>query len=251
VLDSAPEMSEPPVVLPPAVLPVQRVGAALEVLLCSGFPTQVVISAVLIAFGMRPQTADGKFNAPFIFVLTLADTVLLVGLIVIFFRVHRQSLREQLFGGGRLGRELLHGLTLIPISFIVVVVVLSLVQLIVPSMRNVPHNPLAELAKTPGQAILFAFVVMIAGGVREEIQRGFILRRFEEYLGGGVVGLIVFSALFGLGHVEQGRDVALATAVLGAFWGSVFLRRRSVAGPMVGHAGFNLLQVVKFLVAGG
>ena len=65
---------------------------------------------------------------------------------------------------------------------------------------------------------------MIAGGVREEIQRGFVLRRFEQYLGGGAVGLVVFSALFGLGHLEQGRDVALATAILGAFWGAVFLR---------------------------
>ena len=60
---------------------------------------------------------------------------------------------------------------------------------------------------------------MIAGGVREEIQRGFVLRRFEQYLGGGAIGLVVFSVLFGLGHLEQGRDVALATAVLGAFWG--------------------------------
>jgi membrane protease YdiL (CAAX protease family) len=250
VLDPAPEMPEPPVVLPPAVLPVQRVGAALEVLLCSGFPTQLIISAVLFGVGLRPETADGKFNAPFIFALTLADTVLLVGLILFFFRSHGQSLRAQLFRGGTSGRELLFGVALIPISFLVVVFVLMLVQLIVPSLRNVPHNPLADLAKTPGQAALFALVVMIAGGVREEIQRGFILRRFEQYLGGGALGLVVFSALFGLGHLEQGRDVAIATAVLGAFWGSVFLRRRSVAGPMVGHAGFNLLQVAKFLVAG-
>jgi len=225
-------------------------GATLEVLLCSGFPTQLMISAVLIGFGMRPQTPDGKFNAPFIFALTLADTVLLVGLVLLFFRAHRESLREQLFGAVPIRRELLYGIFLIPVSFVVVVFVLMLVQLVVPSLRNVPLNPLAELAKTPGQAVLFALVVMIAGGVREEIQRGFILRRFEQYLGGGVVGLIVFSSLFGLGHLEQGRDVALATAVLGAFWGSVFLRRRSIAGPMVGHAGFNLLQVAKFLIAG-
>ena len=96
--------------------------------------------------------------------------------------------------------------------------------------------------------MIFAFVVMIAGGVREEIQRGFVLRRFEQYLGGGAVGLVVFSALFGLGHLEQGRDVALATAILGAFWGAIFLRRRSIVGPMVGHAGFNLAQVAKFLI---
>jgi len=114
----------------------------------------------------------------------------------------------------------------------------------------VPHNPLQDLADTRLDAILLAFTVMIAGGIREEIQRGFVLRRFEQYLGGGTVGIIVFSVLFGLGHIEQGYDVSVATAVLGAFWGVIYLRRRSVIGPMIGHAGFNLAQVLKLIAVG-
>lgn len=251
MLEQAPDFIEPPVAQPPAVLPIERAAAALEVVLCSGFPTQIVIITILATLGMQPRLEDGRFSAPFVFALTLLDTVLLVGLIWFFFRAHRESIREQLFGGRRLAREVLFGIALIPASFAVIVVVLLAVQAIAPSLRNVPHNPLAELAKTRSDALIFAFVVMIAGGVREEIQRGFILRRFEQFLGGGLAGLSIFSVLFGLGHLEQGRDVALATAVLGAFWGAVFLRRRSVAGPMVGHAGFNLLQVAKFLVYGG
>ena len=94
------------------------------------------------------------------------------------------------------------------------------------------------------------FVVMIAGGLREEIQRGFVLHRFEQYLGGGAAGLVVFSTIFGLGHLEQGYDVAVATAILGAFWGAIYLARRSILAPMVGHAGFNLAQVAKFLTLG-
>ena len=241
---------EPPAVQPPVVLPIERAAAALEVILCSGFPTQIVIITVLATFGMQPRLEDGRFNAPFVFALTLLDTLLLVGLVCFFFRAHRESIREQLFGARRLGRELLFGVVLIPASFAVVVLVLLVVQAAAPSLRNVPHNPLAELAKTRTDALIFAFVVMIAGGVREEIQRGFILRRFEQFLGGGVTGLTIFSCLFGLGHLEQGRDVAIATAVLGAFWGAIFLHRRSVAAPMVGHAGFNLLQVVKFITYG-
>jgi membrane protease YdiL (CAAX protease family) len=243
-------MMEPPAVQPPVVLPIERAAAALEVVLCSGFPTQIVIVTVLATFGMQPRLADGRFNAPFVFALTLLDTALLVGLVCFFFRAHRESIREQLFGARRIGRELLLGLALIPASFGVIILVLLLVQLFAPSLRNVPQNPLAELARTRGDALLFAFVVMIAGGIREEVQRGFILRRFEQFLGGGMAGLVIFSCLFGLGHLEQGRDVAIATAVLGAFWGLIFLRRRSIAGPMVGHAGFNLLQVAKFMVLG-
>lgn len=247
-MEPAAPISEPSPTAP--VLPIERAAAALEVILCSGFPTQIVIITILATLGMQPRLADGSFSATFIFTLTLLDTVLLVGLVLFFFRAHRESVREQLFGHRRPMREVLFGIALIPASFVVVITVLMLVQLVVPSLRNVPHNPLAELVKSRSDAVIFAFVVMLAGGVREEIQRGFVLRRFEQYLGGGTTGLIVFSALFGLGHLEQGRDVALATAVLGAFWGAIFLRRRSIAGPMVGHAGFNLAQVIKFVTLG-
>jgi len=195
---------------------------------------------------MRPRTAAGELSAPFIYALTLIDTALVVSLIWVFFRARGESLRSALFGAQPQAREAAIGLALIPASFFVVVFVLLVLQLVAPGLRNVPHNPLADLAKTRLQTAIFAFVVMVAGGVREEIQRGFVLRRFEQYLGGGAVGLVVFSIMFGLGHLEQGHDVAIATGILGAFWGAIFLARRSVLGPMIGHAGFNLTQIAKF-----
>jgi membrane protease YdiL (CAAX protease family) len=249
-VEEAAPIGEPPIGAAPRILPIERAAAALEVILCSGFPTQLVVIVLLASVGMRPRLDNGGFNPPFLFALTLLDTVLVVSLVVFFLRTHRESLREELFAAHPTGRELLVGLGLIPASLFLVIMVLLLVQLAAPWLRNVPHNPLADLAKTRLDAVIFAFVVMIAGGVREEIQRGFVLRRFERYLGGGFAGLLVFSGLFGLGHLDQGRDVALATAVLGAFWGAIFLVRRSIAGPMVGHAGFNLLQVFKFLTWG-
>ncbi len=238
----------PPVALPPAVTVTDRIAAAFEVLLCSGFPTQIVVVALLAAGGMRPRTAAGELSAPFVFALTLLDTVLVVALIVVFFRARGESLRDELFAARRPWREAAVGLALVPASFLLVVFVLVLLQLAAPSLRNVPHNPLADLAKTRLQAAMFAFVVTIAGGVREEIQRGFVLRRFEQFLGGGAAGLAVFSVMFGLGHIEQGHDVAIATGILGAFWGAVFLTRRSILGPMIGHAGFDLTQIAKFLL---
>jgi len=88
------------------------------------------------------------------------------------------------------------------------------------------------------------------GYVREEIQRAFLLHRFEEWLGGRAVGVIVTSAAFGAGHGLQGVDAGVATGLLGAFWGVIYLRRRSAVAPMVSHAGFDLLQIVQFLIAG-
>jgi membrane protease YdiL (CAAX protease family) len=224
-----------------------RAAAAFEVLLCSGFPTQLVVIALLGAAGMHPRTAAGGLSPRFIFALTLLDTLLVVSLVALFFRASGETLREQLFASPVPRREVLLGIALIPASFALVVLVLLVVQAVAPSLHNVPHNPMADLVRTRLQAMAFAFVVTVAGGVREEIQRGFVLRRFEQYLGGGGVGLFVFSILFGLGHLEQGRDVALATAILGAFWGAIFLQRRSILAPMIGHAGFDLAQIANFL----
>jgi membrane protease YdiL (CAAX protease family) len=235
--------------LRPRILAVERVAAAFEVILCSGFPTQFIIVSVLTTFGMRARLANGSLSPHFVFALTLIDTLLLVGFVCFFLRAHRESIRGTLFGW-RPARDVVVGLLLIPASFLVVLAVLLIVQIVAPSLHNVPHNPLQDLADTRLDAILLAFTVMIAGGIREEIQRGFVLRRFEQYLGGGTVGIIVFSVLFGLGHIEQGYDVSVATAVLGAFWGVIYLRRRSVIGPMIGHAGFNLAQVLKLITVG-
>ena len=87
----------------------------------------------------------------------------------------------------------------------------------------------------------------MAGGVREEIQRAFILHRFDVWLGGGTVGLVVGSIAFGAGHIVQGYDAAIATGLLGVFWGVVYLRRRSVIAPIVSHSGFNLLELLQYL----
>ena len=43
---------------------------------------------------------------------------------------------------------------------------------------------------------------------------------------------------------------AMATALLGAFWGVIYLRRRCCVAPMVSHSGFDLVQIAQFLAVG-
>ena len=68
---------------------------------------------------MKVRLAGGQLSPPFVFALTLLDTLLLVGLILFFMRAHREPVREQLFGTRRKGPEMLLGLLLIPASFLV------------------------------------------------------------------------------------------------------------------------------------
>jgi membrane protease YdiL (CAAX protease family) len=128
--------------------------------------------------------------------------------------------------------------------------VLLSIQRWAPSLRTVVNNPLQELLRSPRDAWMFAVVVVAAGGVREEIQRAFLLHRFSVWLGGPIVGVAVTSVAFGAGHLMQGIDATIATGLLGAFWGVIYLRRRSCVAPMVSHSGFDLVQIAQFLAVG-
>ena len=239
--------SEPEVTTIRAIQPMDRVAALVEVLLCSGFPTQIVLIGLMASAGMDLETADGRLSPPFIFTLSLVDTVLVVGLVVFFLLAHRESPRDVLLGRRPVLREVLVGVALVPGVFFLLVLVLMVVLSVAPQLHNVPRNPLEDMLQTRGNAAIFAVVVTIAGGVREEIQRAFIIHRFDTFLGGGLLGLVLYSAAFGLGHVHQVYDAAIATGALGAAWGLTYIARRSVVAPMVSHAAFNLAQLAKYV----
>ena len=225
----------------------ERLAAIFEIILCSGFPTQLLLIGVLRGFGMTMLLPEGGFNPTFLFTVSMLDALLVIGLVWLLLRAHRESARDVLLGRVRLLKEALVGLALIPLVFFVVVLILGMILVFAPQLHNVPRNPLEDMLRTNADAAIFAVVVMFAGGVREEVQRGFIVHRFGQYLGGGLFGVLFYSVLFGLGHFEQGYDATLATAALGAIWGLVYLRRGSIVAPVISHAGFNLAQVVKFL----
>jgi membrane protease YdiL (CAAX protease family) len=209
-----------------------------------------VIGQALGLAGLHARTSGGQLNIAFVAALELVDTVALVGLIVLLLRAHGERPRRVLFGDRPLGSEVLAGVPLALVSLVIAVAVLATIQLVVPSLHTVQHNPLEDLLHSRRNLAIFAAVVVVAGGVREEIQRAFLLHRFEQSLGGGGVGILVVSVAFGSGHLLQGVDAAVATGVLGAVWGVMYLRRRSAVAPMVAHSAFNLLQLVQFIVIG-
>ena len=197
-----------------------------------------------MASGLAPSP-PGLHSLAFVAPLLLLDTALVVAMMVFFTRMRGESLRTVWLGSRPPVREALIGVATIPVVFIAVVVLLNLLRLLAPGLRNVPVNPMEQMATQGlGGALLFAFVAIVGGGVREELQRAFMLHRFERYLGGPVAGAIVLSIAFGLGHLPQGYDAGVITGALGAFWAVVYLRRRSVIVPIVSHAGFNTLEVL-------
>ncbi|MGE0446500.1 MAG: CPBP family intramembrane glutamic endopeptidase [Vicinamibacterales bacterium] len=229
--------------------PSDRLTALFEVLLCSSVPTQLAIGVLLRVAGVQPVDGDGNYSLTFVLVLSLLDTVVLIALMVALMRAHGERASALWLGGRSVGREVLYGLVTVPAVLIGVGLLLNTLRLFAPWLHNVPTNPLEQLAATPGQAALLALVAIVAGGVREELQRAFLLHRFEQHLGGAALGVVVLSVAFGLGHYVQGWDAVITTGTLGAVWAVMFLKRRSSVAPVVSHAGFNSLEIVRVAIS--
>lgn len=203
---------------------------------------------MLALAGFTPLV-EGRLSFAYIATLLLLDATLLIALIFWLLRRRGERPYDVFLGRRPIGREMKIGVGLTAVVFALAVVVLSTARLVFPSLHNVKENPLQDLIQTPAQAFILAIVATISGGLREEIQRAFIVHRFEQYLGGAYVGLILYSLVFGLGHSLQGWDAVLTTALLGAFWGWIYISRRSIAASVVSHSGFNAAEIFVFLVS--
>jgi membrane protease YdiL (CAAX protease family) len=227
----------------------RRVAAAVEVVLASGLPTQLAVGAVLIVVGLAPYDATGRLSMAYLSALLAADTATLLGFIVWRLRAGGERTRAVMLGSAPWRREAWLGIGLLPVMFGGIAALMAWLRWAWPWLHNVGDNPFEALARTPMNAALLMALV-VGGALKEEVQRAFVLHRFEQSLGGARAGLALYSVVFGAGHVMQGYDVGIATMLLGAGWGLVFLRRRSIVAPAVCHAGFNAAQIAQFVIAG-
>lgn len=226
------------------MVPGTRWQSLLEVVLCSGFPTQLALGGLAVLIGLQPTTSGGGLSLGFVAALSAADTVLLLGLVLWFLRLRGESPRQLFLGARPVAAEVRLGLLLTPLVVVFMSGTIWFLRQLLPDLLTVPENPFAALAHSPAGAFALLLVAMVAGGLREEMQRAFLLHRFRADLGGAATGLLVTSAAFGIGHLVQGWDAVIVTASLGAFWGALFLARGSIVAAVTSHALANGAQVL-------
>jgi membrane protease YdiL (CAAX protease family) len=92
--------------------------------------------------------------------------------------------------------------------------------------------------RSPAHLVAWLPIGIFGGGVVEELERIFVITRFEGWLGrrGLVIGILLSSVMFGYGHLYQGVGTALGTMIGGAVLSLVYLRRRSALEPIAAHA---------------
>lgn len=220
----------------------ERVAAFLEVLLVALLGSLLTL-AVFQAVGVNPVT-----HASSVFVFLLSESVFTLVVIVLMLRFRGQRLRDLGLNAAGWANEVGLGFLVLPVLFGATMVVSLFFQRFLPQLVQT-DNPLLDLVRSPLDLVLFMLSSVWVGGVKEEIQRAFILTRFDRYLGGMWLGLFVWSAFFGVMHGMQGIDKAAGAGVLGLLFGLIYIWRRSLIAPIVAHALYDITTLLIFWFA--
>ena len=246
----APTPSEP---LRPARLPLPRWFAGILVVLACGVPSQLVSAALLLVLKqsdpLGPDGHDRIYSLEFVATMQLVDTAIVAMMIRVFLELSGEDSRTVFLGRRSLVKETLRGLAIVPLIFVGVASLVYFLRTVAPWLHTVKESPIQAYMQNPLDASIFLVVVMLGGGIKEELIRAFVLHRFDQGLGGIKLGLLLFSLLFGVLHFDQGWDVAIAIGALGLFWGVLYMKRRSAWMNMVSHAGFNAANVAQVMIA--
>jgi uncharacterized protein len=235
--------SRPPESQTPQISWVYRAQALFEVILLGG--------AVSSLFAGLPfaRTPGGReillSNINFLSAYVLLEASITFVLLFLVMRAHGETLRWLGWQWRRLRTEVALGLALVPLLFALNFVVSIIFQAFFRQFF-LERNPLTELIHGPRDLALFIVVALIAGGVKEEVQRAFIVRRFQVYLGGASLGLIIWSVAFGIGHYVQGAQGMVAAGMFGLIFGIAYVARGSLIAPMVAHGVYDTVTLLGY-----
>jgi hypothetical protein len=115
----------------------QRLVAVVELILCSSIPTQILLQGLMIGLGFNPRTEDNGLSLSFVVTMSLADTVVLIALMIALTRARGESVAALWLGQRSVWKEALLGVSLVPSILLMVVVILTSVRLLAPVLHNV------------------------------------------------------------------------------------------------------------------
>lgn len=227
-----------------------KIQALMEVLLLSGFFSSFVAS---LPFSFRSQKGSFLLNDIRLVTgfLILEASITLI-LLMIVFRLHGESWTSLGFRKEAWLQDSLLAVGLIPVLFLINIVISEAFRIFLPSYYT-ERNPLVDLIRTPRDLMLFVFSGVYAGGIKEELQRAFIIRRFDHHLGGAKLGLILWSIVFGAGHYLQGMQGTIAAGIFGLLFGMLYLLRKSLIPPILAHGLYDTVALMSywFFISGG
>jgi len=234
----------------PAEIPrkswIDRFQALFEVLLLSGLVSGFLAALFLSLFRLQ-NLANLMKDAKTVAIYLLLESGITFLLLALVFKVHRETLGSLGLRWKHWRRNLVLGLALVPLLFLISAVVALLFKIYLPQYY-LEENPLTQIIHTPQQLALFILSALVAGGIKEEVQRAFILNRFRTYLGGAAAGLVIWSVAFGAGHYIQGMQGIVIAAIYGFFFGAIYLLSGSILAPIAAHSAYDTIALLAYWV---
>lgn len=226
-----------------------KLQAVIEVLLLSGLVSGF-FAAIPFSFPLKGRTSMILMDARIASASLLLEAWISFILLWLVLRVHRENLRDLGLHFARWRADVIVGLALVPMLFLANLLVALGFRYLLPKYL-LDRNPLTEMIRTPSDLGLFIVSALVAGGIKEELQRGFMLTRFKRHLGGSGVGLVVWSLAFGAGHYLQGLQGIVAATLFGFLFGAVYLARGSLLVPIVTHGVYDTVALLGYWFSKG
>jgi membrane protease YdiL (CAAX protease family) len=217
--------------------------------------------AIIIAFWVFrfsqaiffPESLDYEKTMPSMFRLALLVHGAIIVLVSLLLWLGKENFASLGFRKQDLVKQILRGMLLAVGIWFISQVVGSIVNAILPNVSSQETGEMENLFTDLRYLPIWLFMALSAG-FAEELQRIFILTRFEAVWGriGLVLALIFSSITFGMGHLYQGIGSAVAVGINGLLWALVYLRKRSALEAMVCHAVYDITAVtIAYLVFSG
>jgi uncharacterized protein len=222
----------------------ERLQALIEVLLLSGLFSGL-LAALPFSVGRWVDPASMMTHARDVTAFLLLEASVAFILLSLVLRAHHETLRDLGLRRNRWRFEAIVGLGVVPLLFLLSALITESFRIYLPGYY-LDRNPLTEMIRTPLDLGLFLCSAVIAGGIKEELQRAFILVRFRDHLGGAWLGLVLWSVVFGIGHYLQGPQGIIAGGGFGLIFGVLYLVRGSLVAPVVAHSMYDVLALLGY-----
>ena len=220
----------------------ERFRAVFEIIMVSGVVSSFLVSLVFAAIFGRDRMKLMEMDIGLLAAYLLSESAAAFLILFILMKTRGETLSALGLNLRNWKKHVLLGVLAAPFLIIVSVVTGLAFKLFLPEYA-LEKNPLLEMIRSPRHLALFITAGIVAGGIKEELQRAFILCRFKYHLGGSIAGLVIWSLVFGAGHYAQGLQGVCAAAILGFIFGVLYLAHGNLILPITAHAVYNTLAL--------
>ena len=220
-----------------------RLQAIFEVVLMSGLFSSFIAT---VPFTLRRSSGEVLLqNVRVVCSFVLLEAGITFALLALILMAHGETLQDLGLHWVRWRSQLIIGIAIVPALFFLSAIVSGMFKVLLPKYFT-ERNPLMDIIHTRNDLGLFIVSVLIAGGVKEELQRAFILTRFRNHLGGAKLGLVLWSLVFAAGHYVQGFQGVVVAGLFGLVFGAVYLFCGNLIAPITSHGLYDTVALLGY-----